>query len=375
MTEKSINSARNERIVYAAVWITVALLPIILELWKLINGSIFEWKHVTMWWNNMIPLIIIFLLHNHILIPKFLKKGKIVVYCIILLLGLTAYGTFQYEVDKQRRIERMEVKARPPGSHSEYGGPPHMLQPKPGRPPGHKPHPHHMHLIFNLMLAAMMFGLNIAISLIFAHSREQANMKELENHRLQEELKYLRQQISPHFLMNILNNIHEMAEEDTKGAQEMILELSHLMRYVLYDSEHDTTTFNAEVRFISSFVSLMRMRYVEDLVKINLDIRGQEEGNIHIPPLLFIPFIENAFKHGVSYSSKSVIDIKLHRMENNIIFSCDNTIPSNKAKTDKGGVGLTNVRRRLELLYGKDYSLDINNTNNIHSVTLIIPYR
>lgn len=375
MTEKNINSARNERILYAAVWVTIALLPIILELWKLINGSIFEWKHVTMWWNNMVPLIIMFLIHNHILLPKFIKKGKIAGYCIILLLGLAAYGVFQYEVDKQRRMERIEFENRHPEPHFKFDEPHHMQAPRPDRPPKRKPNPFHIPLIFNLMLAAMMLGLNVAISLIFARSREQANLKELENHRLQEELKYLRQQISPHFLMNVLNNIHEMAEEDTKAAQDMILELSHLMRYVLYDSEHDTTTFNAEVRFISSFVSLMKMRYVEDLVKINLDIRGQEEGNIHIPPLLFIPFIENAFKHGVSYSNETVIDIRLHRMDSYILFSCDNTIPSNKIKTGKGGVGLTNVRRRLDLLYDKDYSLDISQKDNIHSVTLIIPYR
>ena len=358
---RNINSVRNERLLYFVVWTVIAILPIVLELWKLINNSEFEWEFVFRWWVGMIPLILIFLIHNHFLLPRFMKKGRIGRYCLILLLILSAYGGVQYLIDRP--------------VHNEFSEIPPMRPPMPDRPGDMPPRPFPFPLLFKIMLAAMTLGINVAISLAFTYNREQANRREQENKRLQEELKYLKQQISPHFLMNVLNNIHEMAEEDIKEAQNMILELSHLMRYVLYESENEMTTLASESRFIISYVSLMKKRYVEGIVKVNLDIQQQTSDDIHMHPLLFISFIENAFKHGVSYSNETTIDIKLHEMNGKILFSCDNTIPHAGSTVSAGGVGLSNIRRRLDLLYGNEYSLRINQENDRHSVTLIIPSR
>ena len=362
-SKTDMNSVRNERILYLAVWAVVAILPIVLELWKLINDSVFEWSFVFHWWIGMIPLILIFLIHSRFLLPKFLKKGKMQRYCLILLLVLSVYGGVQYVMDKpvhNELRERPMPPVRPP-----------MPEVAEDMPPLPFPFP----LLFKIMLAAMTIGTNVVISLAFTYNREQTNRREEENKRLQEELKYLKQQISPHFLMNVLNNIHEMAEEDTREAQNMILELSHLMRYVLYESENDMTTLDAESRFISSYVSLMKKRYVEDIVNVSLDIQENTSKDIRIPPLLFISFVENAFKHGVSYNSETTIGIKLYEMNGKILFCCDNTVPQNVECASKGGVGLSNIRRRLDLLYGEDYSLRINQDDNTHSVTLIIPSR
>ena len=374
MKRTDMNSVRNERILYSAVWTIIAVLPIILELWKLINDSEFKWEFVFRWWVGMIPLILIFLIHNHFLLPKFMKKGRIRRYCLILLLVLSAYGGIQYAVDRPVRKELRE-RPVPPAPPFEFTEVPPMRPHMPDRPKNLPPRPFPFPLLFKIMLAAMTLGINVAISLVFTYSREQANRREQENKRLQEELKYLKQQISPHFLMNVLNNIHEMTEEDIKEAQNMILELSHLMRYVLYESENEMTTLSSESRFIISYVSLMRKRYVEDMVRINLDILEHTSGDVHMPPLLFIPFIENAFKHGVSYSNETTIDIKLHEMNGKILFSCDNTIPHTRNAVSAGGVGLSNIRRRLDLLYGDEYSLRINQEDDRHSVTLIIPSR
>lgn len=218
-----------------------------------------------------------------------------------------------------------------------------------------------------------MLGINVSISLAFNYNREHAARRDLENFRLQEELKYLKQQISPHFFMNVLNNIHEMVEEDVSKSQDMILELSQLMRYVLYESENNTTTLASESKFISSYVGLMRGRYPDDTVKINLSLPEQVSANIYVPPLLFISFIENAFKHGVSYMQETEIDINLSESDGWIQFDCTNTIPATAlSKSDKGGVGLANVRRRLDLLYGDKYSLQIDEDKR-YSVKLIIP--
>lgn len=357
---KEGSSKRNERILYAVIWAAVALLPVILELWDGINNNGFKWRPIIGWWIGMIPLVGIFLLNNHFLIPNFMKKGRMRRYWLVLLAVFIVYGGVQYAVEKQHQKEFNVPPPLPAG--------PDMTMPMPPRP---FPFP----IIFKIILAAMTVGVNIAISLSFSYSREQANRKELENRRLQEELKYLRQQISPHFLMNVLNNIHEMTEENIKEAQDMILELSYLMRYVLYESENETTNLAAESRFISSYVALMKRRYVEDMVKVNLDIPDTTSKNINLPPLLFISFIENAFKHGVSYSNETSIDIKLYEINGKILFSCDNTLPKTNENSARGGVGLANVRRRLDLLYGDDYSLRINQNENTYSVTLIIPCR
>ena len=373
-SKTDMNSVRNERILYLAVWAVVAILPIVLELWKLINNSEFKWEFVFHWWVGMIPLIVIFLIHNHFLLPRFMKKGRIGRYCLILLLVLSVYGGVQYVLD---RPAHKELRERPMPSIPPYGFSevPPMRPPMPDMPADMPPRPFPFPLLFKIMLAAMTLGTNVAISLAFTYNREQANRREQENKRLQEELKYLKQQISPHFLMNVLNNIHEMAEEDIREAQNMILELSHLMRYVLYESENDMTTLDAESRFISSYVSLMKKRYVEGIVNVKLDIQENTAKDIRIPPLLFISFVENAFKHGVSYSSETTIGIKLYEMNGKILFCCDNTVPQNGECASKGGVGLSNIRRRLDLLYGENYSLRINQDDNTHSVTLIIPSR
>lgn len=372
MTKREIYSVRNERLLYAAVWMLLAVLPVALELWKLINESVFEWKFVTRWWVGMIPLIVIFLIHNRILIPKFMKKGRMKNYCILLLLVLMTYGGFQYAVDRQMRKKMEMSQLRPPYPRFDFKDVP---PPMPENPPRTPPRPFPFPLLFKIMLAAMTLGMNAAISLAFTYSREQANRKELENSRLQEELKYLKQQISPHFLMNVLNNIHEMTEENPKEAQDMVIELSYLMRYVLYESENTMTTLAAECRFISSYVALMKRRYVDGLVKVNLDIPEHMPETTQVPPLLFISFIENAFKHGISYSNESCIDIVLYEKNGKILFACDNSLQQDKKRPEEGGVGLTNVRRRLDLLYGEDYSLDIEENNDIHSVKLMIPCR
>ena len=225
-----------------------------------------------------------------------------------------------------------------------------------------------------LVLAMMTIGINVSLSLIFQNNRERMNIKELENYRLQEELKYLKQQISPHFFMNMLNNIHEMAEENVAKAQEMIIELSQLMRHALY--EEGSVTLSSEINFISSYVSLMKMRYPDEIVKVKIRLPENPSEVKKVPTMLFISFIENAFKHGVTYLSPTLIDIELEEIEDKLLFRCSNTLPDqfqDKKGSAKGGVGLTNVRRRLDLLYADNYMLEINKNETTYSVTLEIP--
>ena len=377
MKGASGDSMRNERMLYITIWTVAVLFPIIFEFREYINNSAFDWHPVIRWWKGMIPLVIIFILHNHLLMPNLLKKGRMLYYGLSVCAVLLAFLALSCYVDDVRPIHHKEQHSpTPPRFDGPGTHPPMQFQeppkhPVPGRSPQFMPS---LHLLFRLVLAILTIGVNVAISFSFSYRRELENRKELEKFKLQEELKYLKQQISPHFFMNVLNNIHEMADEDVVKAQDMILELSQLMRYVLYESENGTTDLASESRFISSYVGLMKMRYLEDIVKVSLELPDETSMNRRVPPLLFISFIENAFKHGVSYLKNTEINIKLYEMNGKVIFCCDNTVPekSDGSKKD-GGLGLTNVRRRLALLYGNDYSLRIYEGDQRYSVTLIIP--
>lgn len=372
-------SVRQEYILYAIIWTVVAIFPLISELREYSYEAQFDWHPVLRWWTGMIPLLLLFLLHTHVLIPFLLKKRRNLYYALSVSALLVVIGVATAAVDRHHR-EHFESRGKISSYVESPQKPMHSGRHLPDSRAGHRPPPHVKHhglfpfpVIFKIILAVLMLGINVSISLAFNYNREHAARRDLENFRLQEELKYLKQQISPHFFMNVLNNIHEMVEEDVSKSQDMILELSQLMRYVLYESENNTTTLASESKFISSYVGLMRGRYPDDTVKINLNLPEQVSANIYVPPLLFISFIENAFKHGVSYMQETEIDINLSESNGWIQFDCTNTIPVTAlSKSDKGGVGLANVRRRLDLLYGDKYSLQIDEDKR-YSVKLIIP--
>ena len=172
--------------------------------------------------------------------------------------------------------------------------------------------------------------------------------------------------------MNSLNNIHSMIEIDSEKAQDMTLELSSLMRYVLYEGANSTASFADEVAFILNYVSLMRSRYPDSKVRISLDVPDNPSRNIVIPSMLLVTFVENAFKHGISYRMKSSVDISIREQGRSVVFSCVNSKPKSSDRPSEAGVGLDNVRRRLELMCAGAYQLDIDDSDTSFSVKLIM---
>lgn len=225
--------------------------------------------------------------------------------------------------------------------------------------------------LIHFAIAFLMVGFNIAIKLFFKSFRDEEMLKELEHQRLQSELQYLKYQINPHFFMNTLNNIHALVDIDTGKAKSTIVELSKLMRYVLYEASNKTTLLSREVQFLENYIGLMSLRYT-DKVSIGMHFPA-EVPKVQIPPLLFISFVENAFKHGVSYRNESFIRVLVQLEEDNrLSFRCTN---SNNGSADEQhhGIGLENVRKRLRLLFGNDYTLSITNEEQLFDVLLIIP--
>ena len=358
-------SRMGELLVYTTMWLVLCIFPLILELIDFGKGTPFFWRDVFRWWVSLLPYVFLFIIHNFLLIPRCLFAHRFKAYAFLLVVVISTYGVYQYtrfELRKDNRPEPHLYHAAPP-EHFDHDKP--MLS---------EPHGVPLPVALDLLLGILMLGFNIGIAMLFKSYKDQEARAELESMRLQGELKYLKAQINPHFFMNMLNNIHAAVEVDPVRAQDMILELSKLMRYVLYEGENETTTFADEVRFISSYLALMRQRYPSGKVEINFEAPADPSDHVVLPPLLFVSFVENAFKHGVSYMTASRISIILEENDGMISFSCINTKhKKDEMQTGKGGVGLENVKRRLALLYQGRYVLNIKDNDKEYNVKLIIP--
>ena len=197
-------------------------------------------------------------------------------------------------------------------------------------------------------------------------------VKRLEQENTENQLKALRSQLNPHFLFNSLNNIYSLSRKKDDATPEAVLKLSDILRYVIYDSDKDETDLKSEIEFIRKYVELQLLR-LQDKNRVKIVVEGEID-NQKIAPLLFIPFIENSFKHGLTETSKELIDINLMGRRESIYFR----IKNHKAKTDfkeknrYQGVGIANVKKRLELLYKDRYRLEINDSKSLFEVKLEI---
>ena len=367
------DTGMTEILVYVLLWSLVFLFPVMNEA---VNGDSFSWGGIFRWWTGTLPFLLIFLIHCCFLVPRFLFRRRIIPYVLTSLLLVLMLGSYKYitfDGPKRHSLQERVLESDDPHESGHNHGGAHHHEHTSLRPP----HPHTsvpLPVIMDTVLALLMLGFNMAVILYFRYRREQARIKELENTRMQDELKYLKAQINPHFFMNMLNNIHGMVDSDPAKAQDMILELSKLMRYGLYEGRNQFVSFEKEASFIRSYVLMMGHRYPEDKVKISFEIWGDDASDVTLPPLLYISFIENAFKHGISYRKTSAVEVALGYRDGKIYFECRNTKPENCPEPAKeGGVGLSNVRRRLELLYGHDYTLVIEDTMSRYVVKLIIP--
>ena len=179
--------------------------------------------------------------------------------------------------------------------------------------------------------------------------------KELEENNLRAQYTALQNQLNPHFLLNTLNNIYALTAFDTEKAQQAIQELSKLLRYVLYDNQETFVPLTKEVEFIQNYIELMRIR-VSSAVKINTNFQIRPDSQSPVAPLLFISLIENAFKHGISPTEPSFIDITLTEKDDEIHCVIRNSnYPKNAMDKSGSGIGLEQVRKRLELLYAGRY--------------------
>lgn len=206
----------------------------------------------------------------------------------------------------------------------------------------------------------MISGIASTYGLLLEFIERESKIEDLRNEQLRSELSFLRSQISPHFIFNILNSIvYLIRTKADQKAEEVTIRLSSLMRYMLYDSDQSMVPLDREVDYVQNYIDLQRMRF-EDDVQITFHVNGTVDGSM-IEPMLLIPFVENAFKHGVGFVREPFIQVKLSFDKGVLDFQVENKIGKllEDQKDESSGIGLKNVTRRLELLYPGKHQIEV----------------
>jgi|AntAceMinimDraft_2_1070361.scaffolds.fasta_scaffold11887_3 sensor histidine kinase YesM len=306
---------------------------------------------------QLIFMIVAFYVNYLVIVPRFFfEKRKIYFFGVILLFAILLLITSQYLYDLLQLDSLM---------HENING--RRIAPQ------KKTFDLHPKLVDNFFLLLVVLGFSSGMAIIQQLRKNETKQKEIEKVRVDSELAFLKNQISPHFFFNSLNNIYALIAIDSSKAQKSVEKLSGLMRYLIYDSDIKKVELKKEFDFIRNYIELMQQRLTSK-IKLNVNI-DTKLPDAKIPPLLFIPFIENAFKHGISYRENSFISISLKAENNKIIFACTNSIPVNKKESNhiKGGIGIVNIKKRLELIYGNLAELKIDKDRSQYIVHLTIP--
>jgi sensor histidine kinase YesM len=228
------------------------------------------------------------------------------------------------------------------------------------------------HILFNFFFFLFILAGSIAYSLIKDQIRADRIAREKENENLKTELSLLRSQASPHFMFNVLNNMVALARKKSDLLEPSLLKFSSIMRYMLYDDDEEKVPLEREIEYLQSYIDLQQQRFGKNVL-VNVDL-NQVDVNHELEPMLLIPFVENAFKHGTGMIENAQITIQLKTEKDKLIFNVQNKYdPSSIEIKDKtSGIGLTNVKRRLNLLYGDKQSLLVTQKDNLFSISLQI---
>jgi two-component system, LytTR family, sensor kinase len=353
-------------LLHLLAWAILLGIPLyFIKRWQV--GKDFIW----LYYINIIINGIIFYANYLVLVPKFFFESRKYRYYLSVLVLLTTLFfvsdrtnelVFKYLPDNNHMIQT----DRPKDDGKFHGPPKEVLF---GRPPFRQIH------FFNYVTTGLfLVFISLGMRVLERHSQTEKLQKELEKEKLNSELAFLKNQISPHFFFNTLNNIYSLISINAEDSQKAVLRLSKLMRYLLYDSEQGNTKLSNEIDFMNNYIDLMKLRMSS---KINLSISFPDKyEDINIPPLIFIPFIENAFKHGISYREKSFIDIGMTVVKETITFRCANSVVKSKEDNETGhsGIGLENVTKRLNLLFPGRHDLKINRSETEFEVLLQINF-
>ncbi|MCW3467259.1 sensor histidine kinase [Chitinophaga nivalis] len=284
-------------------------------------------------------LIGLFYLNAGYLIPQLINKKKYTTYFISLLVIFTTFCCLRYGYEKiflpHRRID---------------------IKPA---------------ILYTFLTTLFNVSSSTAYQMIRDKISAERNSNVRENENLKTELSLLRSQVSPHFMFNVLNNMVSLARKKSDLLEPSLIKLSSLMRYMLYETDGDKVPLEKETEYLQSYIDLQQQRFGKN-VAIQVSMLLPEQ-YYEIEPMLLIPFVENAFKHGTGLITDAQITIHLYTTKNQLFFSVRNKFNNNGEIKDKtSGIGLTNVKRRLNLLYGDDHVLQINRKAPWFAVSLTL---
>lgn len=348
-------------ITHVAVWSCFFALPYLVFFPRLRDFSMSDHQLATIVSNNIF-LVIFYYLNTLVLVPRLLVKEKWWWYCLSILVCLLVFlyvprslanmiAVPEYVAPENREfIRNPAFKGR-----SMYG------------PEGRRPYANR----YNTVLFLLVFTVGTCLSMIQRWLKTEQNRKETENEKLNTELSFLKSQINPHFFFNTLNNIYSLAVVKSDKTAPSVMKLSQIMRYILTETQHDDVPLSKEVEFINNYIELQQVR-LTDKVNVQFTVEGDVE-SLRIAPLLLIPFIENAFKYGVSTKEETRIHLSLKTNQQRISFQAENYIVSSPGQEpEKTGIGINNVKRRLELLYPERHQLICEVRNQHYFVHLEI---
>lgn len=300
-------------------------------------------------------LIVLFYINYLFLIDKLLFKKQFVPYIIInvvIIGGIILLQNFIFELligpPPTSEIRKQEGTPRPP---------------------------YELRILGDYILIIFVIGMSVALKATKRWYKDSINLEAVKAAQLEADLKNLRSQLNPHFLFNTLNNIYSLIAIDSEKAQESVHRLSKLLRYILYENETKFVPVDKEIEFTQNYIDLMRLR-ISPNVKLNVLIKN-ENCDKQIASLLFITLIENAFKHGINNGSDSFIDIKIYvDNEKGILCTVENSLAETEDNIEPGnsGIGLTNLRKRLDLIYPDNHELRIEKRGKSFFVLLCINF-
>ncbi|MBQ9184852.1 MAG: histidine kinase [Bacteroidales bacterium] len=340
---------KKENKVYLFIWVFVFAFTLLPILYAIIMGydDLTGFLDIHWHWFSLIPFVLLFLIHNYLILPLVERRKKWPYICSTAAL-LIVFGIYCLTAG-----DLGESPAGPEGP----GGPPED---------GMRPIPPEW---LRILIGILIIGVNIGIRSIFKWIRSEHTIRELQTESVKKQLEYLQFQINPHFFMNTLNNIHALVDIDPEKAKESITEFSRMMRTLLYDTDKPTIPLAKEVSFLKSYLSLMKLRYPES-VRISYSVTSDCDG-AEVPVLAMSSILENAFKHGISYEKDSFVELSVDRKDGRVILGCRNSRIS--WKEHNAGIGNDNLKKRMDLLYGKDYSVKLTETDDVYEIVLSFP--
>ena len=353
------NVDRVQLLLVVMVWLLLFTTPLLFGE----SSDQINWDHIFKIWKEYSIILIIFLTNRFVLMPYLFFKEKKVAYFISVIGIIVLFTAILFLLQNTGRPDYPIDMPPPPRLGDGQSG----LRPPKGNGPRDVIPP----FINMAIMSFLLVGFDSGLMFFSKWMVSEQNKLKAESENIASKMAFLQNQISPHFFMNTLNNIHALVDIDTEEAKRAIIKLSKMMDYMLYESQSSLISLKQEIEFINSYVELMKLR-ITDEVDLILDI-PENLPTVKIPPLLTISFIENAFKYGVSYENPSFIHIHIHVTDTELNFNVVNSVHADIKPRKNSGIGIENARKRMELIYGNNFELSLVSNEKVFGVKLNIP--